>query len=313
MPVNSRLSDILPCLTASLQIPFRKMNPETAAEIQELRLRRERPLHAVRGGTEYAVTESGALTGTGQKGCFVSGQALDTVFRNCCAHSVHSYQHEIVHGYLTASGGNRVGICGTAVLQNGCVTGVRDISGLNIRIASERTGCAEPLAAMIGDPRRTGGVLLCGSPASGKTTILRDLARIFGNRMRVCILDERGELAATRNGIPQFDVGTQTDVFDGYPKAEAVEQAVRVMSPEVLICDELGGRDEADRLLQMLHTGVRLIASAHAESFADLFMRQQMKRLIDEGIFHAAYLLGTGRCCGEIAGIHTFGGQTCKN
>ena len=118
--------------------------------------------------------------------------------------------------------------------------------------------------------------------------------------MRVCILDERGELAGVRNGIPQFAVGAQTDVFDGYPKAEAIEIAVRVMSPELLICDEIGGQAEADMLLRSVHTGVSLIASAHASDLRTLLLRPQIRRLTDAGIFSQGVLLGTGAQCGKI-------------
>ena len=146
----------------------------------------------------------------------------------------------------------------------------------------------------------TGGVLLAGPPASGKTTVLRDLARILGDRMRICIPDERGELAAVRNGIPQFAVGAQTDVFDGYPKAEAIAAAVRVMNPELLICDEIGSEAETEMLLQSVHTGVTLIASAHAADLQTLLLRPQIRRLTEAGIFRRGFLLGTGEACGQI-------------
>ena len=109
--------------------------------------------------------------------------------------------------------------------------------------------------------------------------------------------------APVRNGVPQFSVGAQTDIFDGYPKAEAIEIAVRVMSPELLICDEIGGQAEADMLLHTMHTGVSLIASAHAADLQTLLLRPQIRRLTEAGIFRRGILLGTGAQCGQIRGI----------
>lgn len=306
MSIRSSFQQMLPYLTPELQTPLRHL-PEQDS-VQEIRLRCGRPMQAVRGGSAFTVTAQGLCTGA-SGGIPVTGQAIEAVFRNVCAHSVHSFQDAIRQGFVTIAGGSRVGICGTAVIKSGQLDTVRSISGLNLRIASERRGCAESLAERIGNPRQTGGILLAGAPASGKTTILRDLARIYGETMRVCVLDERGEIAAVRNGIPQFALGMQTDVFDGYPKAEAIAIAVRVMSPELLICDEIGTEEEADALLRSMHTGVTLIASAHAGSLQALRMRPQIRRLTDAGVFRQGYLLGTGKNCGELTAFQKFGGD----
>ena len=305
LTVHSSFQYILPYLPPELQQPLMKLQePDT---VQEIRLRNGRSMQIIRQGQAYTVTRAGSLTAPEQNGIPVTGQVLDTVFRNLCAQSVHSFQDAIRQGYLPLAGGNRAGLCGTAVLRGGVTESVRDISSINLRIASERTGCAEALASEIGDPRQSGGILIAGPPASGKTTVLRDLARIFGGRMRVCIPDERGELAAVRNGVPQFQVGAQTDVFDGYPKAEAIAAAIRVMSPELLICDELGGEHETDSLLSSVHSGVTLIVSAHAADLRTLQLRPQIRRLIDAGMFRLGFLLGTGERCGQVTGKTVFG------
>lgn len=305
MSVQSSFPFILPYLPPVLQQPLMKLPvPET---VQEIRLRKGRTMQIIRQGQAYSVTDSGALADPIQGGVPVTGQVLDTVFRNLCAQSVHSFQDAIRQGFLPLAGGNRAGLCGTAVIRSGTTESVRDISGINLRIAAARTGCAAALASEIGDPRQTGGILIAGPPASGKTTVLRDLARIYGDSIRICILDERGELAAVRNGIPQFQVGAQTDIFDCYPKTDAIAAAVRVMNPELLICDELGGDAEADALFHSVHTGVTLIASAHAADLQTLLLRPHIRRLTDAGFFRRGFLLGTGEHCGQVIKTTVFG------
>ena len=301
MSVNSSLTKAMAYLPAALRVPLSRLSVPQQREVQEIRLRVGRSMHLTLHGAERVITPLGQLASEPAAGCTVTPSLLDAAFQNVCAHSLHSCQNAIRQGFVTIAGGCRVGLCGSAVIQDGRLETVRAVSGMNIRIASACTGCAETLAGQLSGI--SGGVLLCGAPASGKTTMLRDLARILGGSLRVCVMDERGEIAAVQNGIPQFDLGAQTDVFDGYPKAEGIAIAVRVMSPQILICDELGDAAEAEALLHSLHTGVRLIASAHAGSLPALYARPHLRRLIEAGAFETAVLLGSGAACGQVLAV----------
>lgn len=300
MTIKSKYREALPYLPNPLRQALGRIPEKRTAEISEIRLRLGRPMQVLCANAAYAVSEQGQLLEPCRTGITVTRAMLDPCFQSICAHSVHSWQAAIRQGFVTIAGGCRVGLCGTAVIQNKSLETIRNISGMNIRIASERIGCAEPLYHRTQTALRTGGLLIAGAPSSGKTTILRDLSRMIGEEHKVCILDERGEIAAVQNGMPQFSIGTQTDVFDGYPKAAGIEIAVRVMSPAYLICDEIGGEAETAALLQSLHTGVKLIATAHAGSLAELRMRPQIKKLIDAGVFAYLVLLGSAAQCGQV-------------
>lgn len=303
--MESGLQKVIPYLPAVLREAVQKISPAQTVRIQELRLRLGRCMHAVIGGNELAVQPDGSLSPESGEGIIVTRQMLDTLFQNACMHSVHSCQNAIRNGFLTVAGGNRIGLCGTAVVSGHVTETVRAVSSMNIRIASARTGCAESLAEKLMLRSQREGVLIAGAPASGKTTILRDLARILGKTSRVSLLDERGELAASQNGIPQFDIGVQTDVFDGYPKAYGIETAARVMSPEWIICDELGSDDEAAAMIQASLCGVGMIASVHSGTLEELYDKPAVSALIRAGVFKKAVLLGTGSQCGQALQIRT--------
>lgn len=203
-------------------------------------------------------------------------------FTQICRYSIHSYQNEIAEGFITLDGGHRVGICGTTVRENGKITFIKDISGLNVRVAHAAVGCSDEIIDQAGEC----SMIIAGKPMSGKTTILRDLARRLGQRHRVTIIDSRGEIAAAVHGVPSFDIGLNTDVLSGCEKSEGITLALRSMNPEFIICDELAHDEEA--VEQALFCGVKIIASAHSGSLLELDRRYKN---ISE-LFDAAVMLG---------------------
>lgn len=217
-----------------------------------------------------------------------SRQDIGECFLELCGNSVHSFAREISEGYITLPGGHRVGFCGTAVEQGGRLSTLKDISSLNIRFAREVRGCAEELCARA----FSGGLcslIVCGKPLSGKTTVLRDIARILGDTRRVAVVDTRGEIAGVYGGVPALDIGENTDVLNGYSRGEGIMCALRSLSPEVIICDEIGG--DAEEIRQCMNCGVKLIVSAHAGSIRELMSRPALQELLP--LFERAALLGS--------------------
>lgn len=274
--------------------------------IQEIRLRAGKPLCFTDGTTTLFTDSSGRmLYSMSDNALTVTQRQLGDTFRRLCSYSVYSCQNELKNGYITIKGGHRAGVCGTAVLENGCLNTVTDISSINLRIARQVPGAAREIISRLYP--FSGGVLIAGVPSSGKTTILRDLARSLslgiGCRiMRTSVIDERGELSGTYSGRAYNDLGL-CDVFNGYPKGEGILQALRAMSPQVIICDELGSEEDCLLAEQGFNAGAVMIATIHASSYQELLRRRQARRLIDTGAFRTVVILGSADRPCEIAGM----------
>lgn len=291
---------------------FKLLPRDIKDQTQELRLRVNKPISICCTNGIYFLNNDGRLV------CYPDGNAciaekkdIEESFRNICNYSIYSHQNEIKSGFITLNGGHRVGISGTAVFHNGEISGMRDISSINIRIARQIFGSANELLRIL-KKDITGGLLLAGAPASGKTTILRDLARQLsngacGSLKKVAVVDERGELAGTYMGIPQNDLGVCSDVLDGYPKAEGILQAVRSLSPEVVICDELGGNEEINAVMQGLNAGVSVVSSIHAGSIQEFLNKKQAMELLETGAFQSIAMLNGHAEPGKITGIYKAG------
>ena len=237
----------------------------------------------------------------------VSSHDLSQTIISMCSYSVHSHQSELAAGFISLRGGHRAGICGTAVIENGYITALRDITSINIRIARQITGAADSL---IKDIFGNGlcGILIAGSPSSGKTTILRDLARQLaggniGRYVKVAVIDERCELGAVYEGIPQNNLGATCDILSGYSKGQGILSAVRSLSPEAIICDEIGDQSDAESILCGIGCGVKIIASAHAGSTKELIRRPMIRKLLDHGAFDKIVLLDGSRSPGAIKDV----------
>ncbi len=291
---------------------LKNLPPDVKKQTQEIRLRINRPVTVCCPNGIFFIKRRGGLNCFPDADDLIADRGdLEESFRILCSYSIYSHENEIRNGYVTIQGGHRAGICGTAVLQNGRIGGMRDVSSVNLRIAREIPGCADQILTKLkGNIAK--GLLLAGPPSSGKTTILRDLARQLsggdrGNIRKIAVVDERGEIAAAYQGIPQNDVGICCDVLDGYPKADGMLLAVRSLSPQIIICDELGAERETYAVEQSLNAGVGVIASIHAGDISELLKRRQAMELLRTGAFPYVAVLGGSTAPGSVAGIYKAG------
>lgn len=284
---------------------------EVKAETQEIRFRVNRPVTLCTGNRTWFLTGSGALLPQVSAQCpIVNAGEMQELFRSLCAYSIYSREEEIREGYLTLRGGHRAGICGTAAVRGGEIVSLREITSICVRIARETPGAADEFFCRLG--RLDTGLLIAGPPSSGKTTVLRDLARQLAGGSRdgyrkVAVVDERGELGSAVQGGLQNDLGVSCDLLNGYPKAQGILQAVRVLSPEYIICDELGGNDDAQAVEAGMFSGAVMIATVHAGSREELLQRPVCRRMLETGAFGYVALLTGRRQPGKIAGIYKVG------
>lgn len=245
---------------------------------QEIRLRVGRPVCITTAQGQYECPD---IT--------VSRERLENVFLELCGYSVYSVQNELVSGFVTTCSGHRAGFGCSAVYKKGELAGIREISSINLRIAREIHGCSNQLCAMLFSGGLCGAIIV-GAPSSGKTTLLRDAARSLadgetGEAVKVVLVDERGELSAVRNGVPGMNVGKCCDILYGYEKSTAINQAIRCLSPQVIVCDEIGSPRDAQALLGCVNAGVSVIASVHAANEQELRRRSHIITLLETGAF----------------------------
>lgn len=214
--------------------------------------------------------------------------------------SAHTALDRVCQGYITVAGGHRLGLCGSVVKREGVIQNLRYASSLNIRVAKQITGIGNELLRVICAEDEMPSILVLAPPGAGKTTLLRDLIRglsygYFGEPMRVGVADERGELAAMWNGVPQFDLGPHTDILDGCCKAEGLMILLRGMNPQILAMDEITAPEDVEALQMVSGCGVSLLATAHGQSIDDLFTRPLYRNLLRRKIFRRLILIERDR------------------
>ncbi len=307
---RQRFNDAVRCLPKRLYEIVITLSEDIKAEAQELCLRTDKPLCLYIHRDICYIRQDGKITSACDDNtvtCYRSD--IEEAFHQICHYSVYSKQAEIRNGFVTMTGGHRVGISGTAVYDGeNRLTNIRDISSLNIRIAREVRGIAEPLLKTADLTK--GGILLCGVPSSGKTTMLRDIARKLSYRMKVSVVDERGELSGMFNGICQNDMG-MCDILNSYRKTDGILQAVRSMSPQVIVCDEVGTVRETECIAESLNSGVVIVASVHCRNKEEFLNKPQTLNLLHTNAFAYIVFLSDRHHAGTIQHICTREEMTC--
>lgn len=251
---------VFQCFPAEVRQHMEKLPQSDRNSIEEIRVYRGREVQVFAKGRRHQLPGK------------IDDGDIHGILNNLMKFSYYAYEEDIAKGFITIDGGHRVGLCGKAVVENGRITMLRDISSLNIRYSREIPGCSDNLMPYITGPQgELSNLLIVSPPGCGKTTLLRDIARNLSQRnYKVGICDERSEIAGMSAGVSPYTFGAMVDVLDGCPKAQGMTMLVRAMSPQVVITDEIGKKEDAEAIKGCISSGVRVITTIHGAAVSDL-------------------------------------------
>lgn len=293
------LKDIVTILPERVAYSISKLPPEIKENIQEIRLRTNRPVALTSENLTYYLTDKSFTADLFNNLNYlkVSKADITEIFTKACTYSVYNRQQEISNGFITLTGGHRMGISGTGVYSKGELINIKDITSLNIRVAREFVGCSRDLLQQLNN--NFGSILICGKPCSGKTTLIRDLARELSINYgkKVCVIDSRNEIASIYRGEVTKNIGN-CDVYSMYKKTDAIEHSVRNMAPDYVICDEIVSEKEVKAISYGLNSGVNFVATIHSSSPFELKNKLVFKEIQELNAFSSVIMLkNTGKPC----------------
>ena len=250
---------------------------------------------------------------------FVTQEEILEIMQIICNNSIYSYQNEIANGYITIKGGHRVGVTGDVVLENNKVINIKYISSLNFRIAKQILDCSNNILKYVInlEENTVFHTLIVSPPGAGKTTILKDLVRKISDGIPeigfkgidVSLIDERGEISAMYNGVPQNKIGIRTDVLENVSKPIGIKMAVRSMAPKVIVADEIGNYNDIEAINYAVCSGVKGIFTAHSLSYETMMLNKELNKLINMKIIERIIFLDS-KTKGKIKNVYLLAEDT---
>ncbi len=304
-------TEILGYLAPAIRRPIERLGSDLWARAEEVRLRRERPLSVVTDSGDAWLSPLGLPTSDPAAAYVVTADDTRKTLSLVSQGSVYALEEEFRNGFVTIPGGHRVGLSGRALLDDGRLRTITHVAGLSFRLSREVKGAARPVLGRLTRAGRPRSTLVISPPGCGKTTFLRDMVRLLSDGvpemglrgLRVGLVDERSEVAACYEGVPQRDVGLRTDVLDACPKAQGVFLLLRSMSPEIIAADEIGRPEDALALNEAASAGVAVVATAHGSSVEDLRARPMLRGLLESGLFELFVVLSRRNGPGTVEAV----------
>lgn len=286
-----------PFLSALNKINFKQLN--------EIRFRAFKPVIVYLGGMAYFLSENGISTNL-QDALICDKESLEEIVFRASECSIYAVNEQIKNGFLTVGGGYRIGLGGTAVFENDKLKTIKNFVSLNIRVPHFVKDCSLLAFKHILENRRLNNTLIISPPGAGKTTFLKDFVSQLSQRnfsANVLVLDERGEIANINEKGESLIESNFCDVLSFMPKPLGINFGIRALSPNLILTDEIGSKEDIYAIYHAGNCGVNVMASIHAESLQDLKKKPDFEKLLKDKFFKRFIVLSTREGPGTYEGI----------
>lgn len=247
--------------------------------LEEIRIRRKRQAYCIISGRNVMLNTR------------ASDGEMEYILKRITNNSLYTHKETIENGYITLENGLRVGLIGRASVEERKIIGIHSINEFSIRIPNRLSINCNEIFKLTDFYRAPRSILFFSPPGVGKTTLLRSIVKSLSKgskAIRVAVIDTRDELC--------FDLDEEyllISLLSGYPRRLGIEIAVRIMNPQLIVCDEIGDESDASAIIDAQGAGVPLIASCHGSSLGDIFSHTGIRSLHSRHIFD--YYVGLQR------------------
>ena len=277
-------------------------NKVNLKSINEIRLRADKPIVLAIGSQKIFLGAYG-VTGNLKEAIQASKIMIEDIIFRASECSIYSVNEQLKRGYLVTKGGIRLGIGGDLIEEAGKVKTMTNFTSLNIRLPHEVKNCSLSAFNYLLYDKGIYNTLVISPPGAGKTTFLRDFVYQLSERnyaYNVLILDERGELDLGDDG----NIGNFADKICFARKALGFENGIRSLSPNLIVTDELGQKEDIDAVEYAVNSGVSILASVHSDSMESFTKKPNFEKLIKEKVFKRYVLLSMRNGPGTLEGIY---------
>lgn len=286
-----------PFLDALNKINFKQLN--------EIRFRAYKPVVVYLGGMAYFLSNNGISTNI-KEALTCDKESLEEIVFRASECSIYAVNEQIKNGFLTVSGGFRIGLGGTAVFEGEKLKTIKNFVSLNIRIPHIVKDCSLTAFKYILENKRLNNTLIISPPGAGKTTFLKDFVYQLSQRnfsANVLVLDERGEIASINEKGESLLESNFCDVLSFMPKPLGINFGIRALAPNLILTDELSSKEDVEALYHAGNCGVNVIASIHAASLLDLKKKIEFSSILKDKFFTRFVILSSREGPGTYEGI----------